>query len=108
MKICKEIPVSIFVSLLCFSSCAKKVDPDTALIRNSNNNEESASADDFNQGTDDEFSIAGNTLLALNDDLLAPRSNELDAFSDPLNTIRPFDPVYFGKHPPWPPAWLDR
>ena len=75
MKICTDIPLSILVSLLCFSSCAKKVDPDTALIRNSINNEESASADDFNQGADDEFSIAGNTLLGLNDDLLAPRSN---------------------------------
>jgi len=29
-------------------------------------------------------------------DLLAPRSQSLDAFSDPLNTIRPFEPVYFG------------
>ena len=28
--------------------------------------------------------------------LLAPRNNGLDAFSDPLNTIRPFEPVYFG------------
>ena len=96
MKICKEIPFSIIVSLLCFSSCAKKVDPDSALIRNSNTNEESASAGEFNQGTDDEFSIAGNPLLGLNDDLLAPRRNELDVFSDPLNTIRPFEPVYFG------------
>jgi outer membrane protein OmpA-like peptidoglycan-associated protein len=96
MKICKEIPFTLLVSLLCFSSCAKKVDPNSELIRNSNANEEPASADEFNQGTDDEFSIAGNTLLGSNDDLLAPRSNELDAFSDPLNTIRPFEPVYFG------------
>jgi outer membrane protein OmpA-like peptidoglycan-associated protein len=96
MKICKEIPFTLLVSLLCFSSCAKKVDPNSELIRNSNANEEPASADEFNQGTDDEFSIAGNTLLGSNDDMLAPRSNELDAFSDPLNTIRPFEPVYFG------------
>jgi outer membrane protein OmpA-like peptidoglycan-associated protein len=96
MKICKEIPFTLIVSLLCFSSCAKKVDPNSELIRNSNANEEPASADEFNQGTDDEFSIAGNTLLGSNDDLLAPRSNELDAFSDPLHTIRPFEPVYFG------------
>jgi peptidoglycan-associated lipoprotein len=35
-------------------------------------------------------------LLGVNNDLLAPRDKDLDAFNDPLNTIRPFEPVYFG------------
>ena len=50
----------------------------------------------FNQG--DEFSELGTPLRGDfgDDDLLAPRDASLEAFSDPLNTIRPFDPVLFG------------
>ena len=80
-----------------FSSCSKKIDPDTSLIRNKGSDIDSTTGvGGFNTGTGDDFSIAGDPLLGINDDLLAPRGNALDAFSDPLNTIRPFEPVYFG------------
>lgn len=88
-----SLPVLIAVF---FSSCSKKVDPDTSLIRNSGNGGTASNVEGFNSGNNDDFSLAGNPLLSSNDDLLAPRNNGLDAFSDPLNTIRPFDPVYFG------------
>ena len=87
------LPVLIAVFL---SSCSKKVDPETSLIRNSGNGGTASNAVGFNSGNNDDFSLAGNPLISSNDDLLAPRNNGLDAFSDPLNTIRPFDPIYFG------------
>lgn len=92
---------SIFAKLLAisllFSSCSKKIDPDTSLIRNNGSNSTTASEDGFNNGSQDDFSLAGESLEGTFDnDLLAPRSQSLDAFSDPLNTIRPFEPVYFG------------
>lgn len=84
-------------ALIVLSSCSKKTDPDTSLFRNSGNNLPSASADGFNSGTEDDLSLAGDPLLgSVNNDLLAPRSDALDAFSDPLNTTRPFESVYFG------------
>lgn len=84
-------------ALIVLSSCSKKADPDTSLIRNAGNNLSSASTDGFNTGTEDDLSLAGDPLLGtVNNDLLAPRSDALDAFSDPLNTIRPFESVYFG------------
>ena len=86
----------IAVFCLCFSSCSKKIEPDSSLIRNNGNEIDSDNQDDFNSQNSDEFSLAGNELINTSDDLLAPRSNALDAFSDPLNTIRPFEPVYFG------------
>jgi peptidoglycan-associated lipoprotein len=97
MKFSKETPVFLLLSILLFSSCSKKIDPDTSLIRNKGSDIDSTTGvGGFNTGTGDEFSIAGDPLLGINDDLLAPRGNALDAFSDPLNTIRPFEPVYFG------------
>ena len=88
-----SLPVLIAVF---FSSCSNKVDPDTSLIRNSGNGGTTSNVEGFNSGNNDDFSLAGKPLFSSNDDLLAPRNNGLDAFSDPLNTIRPFDPVYFG------------
>lgn len=92
---------SIFAKLLAISllflSCSKKIDPETSLIRNNGSNSTTASEDGFNNGSQDDFSLAGESLEGTFDnDLLAPRSPSLDAFSDPLNTIRPFEPVYFG------------
>ena len=97
MKFSKETSVFLLLSILLFSSCSKKIDPDTSLIRNKGSDIDSTTGvGGFNTGTGDDFSIAGDPLLGINDDLLAPRGNALDAFSDPLNTIRPFEPVYFG------------
>ena len=97
MKFSKETPAFLLLSILLFSSCSKKIDPDTSLIRNKGSDIDSTTGvGGFNTGTGDDFSIAGDPLLGINDDLLAPRGNALDAFSDPLNTIRPFEPVYFG------------
>ena len=97
MKFSKETPVFLLLSILLFSSCSKKIDPNTSLIRNKGSDIDSTTGvGGFNTGTGDDFSIAGDPLLGINDDLLAPRSNALNAFSDPLNTIRPFEPVYFG------------
>lgn len=97
MKSSKETPVFLLLFILLFSSCSKKIDPDTSLIRNKGSDIDSTTGvGGFNTGTGDDFSIAGDPLLGINDDLLAPRGNALDAFSDPLNTIRPFEPVYFG------------
>ena len=97
MKFSKETQVFLLLSILLFSSCSKKIDPDTSLIRNKGSDIDSTTGvGGFNTGTGDDFSIAGDPLLGINDDLLAPRGNALDAFSDPLNTIRPFEPVYFG------------
>ena len=97
MKFSRETPVFLLLSILLFSSCSKKIDPDTSLIRNKGSDIDSTTGvGGFNTGTGDDFSIAGDPLLGINDDLLAPRGNALDAFSDPLNTIRPFEPVYFG------------
>lgn len=97
MKSSKETPVFLLLFILLFSSCSKKIDPDTSLIRNKGSNIGSTTGvGGFNTGTGDDFSIAGDPLIGINNDLLAPRSNALDSFSDPLNTIRPFEPVYFG------------
>lgn len=92
-----SIVANLVALTLLFSSCSKKIDPETSLIRNSGPNSSSASEDGFNNGSQDDFSLAGESLEGTFDnDLLAPRSPSLDAFSDPLNTIRPFEPVYFG------------
>ena len=96
MKFYKIYPVYLLISICCFSSCSKKVDPDTALIRNSGGGLGSTNADGFNANTGDDLSLAGERLIGTNDDFLAPRNVDLDAYNDPSNTIRPFDPVYFG------------
>ena len=77
--------------------CAKKVDPETALNRGqTGSNELTDPSRGFNSGVDD-LSPTGNDLQGtLGNDLLVPRDSGLNAFSDPLNVIRPFDPVYFG------------
>ena len=87
---------SFLLFFLGFSSCSKKLEPDTTLIRNSDNSTGIDSADSLRNLPGDEFSPAGDPLIGVNSDLLAPRNKDLDAFNDPLNTIRPFDPIYFG------------
>ena len=87
---------SFLLFFLGFSSCSKKLEPETTLIRNSDNSTGIDSADSLRNLPGDEFSPAGDPLIGVNSDLLAPRNKDLDAFNDPLNTIRPFDPIYFG------------
>jgi peptidoglycan-associated lipoprotein len=84
----------IFTILL--GGCSKKSEPQTTLNRSSDGSSSSAGTAGFNQG--DEFSKLGSPLRGdLSDsDLLQPRDATLIGFSDPLNTIRPFDPVLFG------------
>jgi len=92
--------LSLLALLLLLGACAKKDGPQTTLNRegngNGNANELTSTSNGFNQG--DEFSELGTPLRGVfaDDDLLAPRDASLEAFSDPLNTIRPFDPVLFG------------
>jgi peptidoglycan-associated lipoprotein len=92
--------LSLLALLLLLGACAKKDGPQTTLNRegngNGNANELTSTSNGFNQG--DEFSELGTPLRGdfADDDLLAPRDASLEAFSDPLNTIRPFDPVLFG------------
>jgi peptidoglycan-associated lipoprotein len=84
----------IFTILL--GGCSKKSEPQTTLNRSSDGSSSSAGTAGFNPG--DEFSELGSPLRGdLSDsDLLQPRDATLIGFSDPLNTIRPFDPVLFG------------
>jgi len=86
---------------LVLGSCAKKDGPQTTLNRNSGASDvgkydPGSSTNGFNQG--DEFSALGTPLRGDfgSEGLLAPRDSALEGFSDPLNTIRPFDPVLFG------------
>ena len=87
------------ISLFLFGlGCAKKIEPETDLNRG-----QSASGDKFsnpsrgfNSGTDDVSPSGSDLQGTLGNDLLIPRDSALDAFSDPLNVIRPFEPVYFG------------
>lgn len=88
---------SLFVlSAILLGGCAKKNDPQTTLNRSSDGSSSSAGASGFNQG--DEFSELGTPLRGnlTDSDLLEPRDAALEGFSDPLNTIRPFDAVLFG------------
>ena len=88
-----------WISLFLFGlGCAKKIEPETDLNRG-----QSASGDKFsnpsrgfNSGTDDVSPSGSDLQGTLGNDLLIPRDSALDAFSDPLNVIRPFEPVYFG------------
>ena len=92
-----SIVAKMLLASLLFSSCSKKIDPETSIIRDDGQNSLTLSGDEFNKGSQNDFSLAGESLEGTFDsDLLAPRSQSLDAFSDPLNTIRPFEPVYFG------------
>ena len=76
-----------------FASCKKNTDPDSTLNRGGAGDE---NGDGFNSGADD-FAQGGDLINnPLNDDILSQRNPNLEAFSDPDNVIRPFDPVYFG------------
>ena len=76
-----------------FASCKKNTDPDSTLNRGGAGSED---GDGFNAGADD-FAQGGDLINnPLNDDILSQRNPNLEAFSDPDNVIRPFDPVYFG------------
>ena len=86
--------------ILAISSCSKKAEPESTL----NRGQEAATSEfsDPSRGpnpTDEEFSPAGTALdsnqIDFNDPL-SPRDPSLEAFSDPLNVIRPFEPVFFG------------
>lgn len=88
---------SLFVlSAILLGGCSKKNDPQTTLNRSSDGSSSAAGASGFNQG--DEFSELGAPLRGnlTDSDLLQPRDAALEGFSDPLNTIRPFDAVLFG------------
>jgi len=96
-----KFPVFIYTQILLLflvSSCSKKVDPETTLNRdgaNSGNSNEQAF--DFNDGADDLVGLGDPLRGTFNEpDPLAPRDPALSAFDDPLNVIRPFDPVFFG------------
>ena len=76
-----------------FASCKKNTDPDSTLNRGGAGGK---NGDGFNSGADD-FAQGGDLINnPLNDDILSQRNPNLEAFSDPDNVIRPFDPVYFG------------
>lgn len=88
---------SFFVlSAILFGGCSKKNEPQTTLNRSSDGSSSASTASGFNQG--DEFSELGAPLRGnfSDSDLLQPRDGALEGFSDPLNTIRPFDAVLFG------------
>ena len=80
-------------------SCSKKIDPESSLNRagSSATSEFSDPSRGFNSGEDD-FSPLGAAIPRglVGPDPLSQRNPRLEAFNDPLNVIRPFDPVYFG------------
>ena len=80
--------------LILLAGCKKDTGPDSSIHRGSKNGE--ADGDGFNQGDNDDFANGGASLDNTLDDDLEPRDPSLDAFSDPLNVIRPFEPVLFG------------
>jgi len=86
---------AIWLGLLVFSfaSCKKNTDPDSTLNRGGAGSED---GDGFNSGADDYAQGVDLINNPLNDDILSQRNPNLEAFSDPDNVIRPFDPVYFG------------
>ncbi len=99
MKLIQVILFCFFGAGFFLISCSKKLDPDSTLNRNSGDqtSELSSPSTGFNSG--DDLSPAGGELdgnLLASDELLSPRDPGLDAFGDPLNVIRPFNPVYFG------------
>ena len=75
MKYFKGFGISIFLFVFYFSSCSKKVDPDTALIRNTAGTSQTTGTGGFNSGNGDDLSLAGDPLLGTTDDLLAPRNS---------------------------------
>jgi len=90
--------VTVQIVILFFSSCAKKAQPETTLNREGDSSINSISGGNgFNDGADDLAGL-GDPLRGDfdNTDPLALRDPALSAFDDPLNVIRPFDPVFFG------------
>ena len=90
--------VTVQIVILFFSSCAKKAQPETTLNREGDSSINSNSGGNgFNDGADDLAGL-GDPLRGDfdNTDPLALRDPALSAFDDPLNVIRPFDPVFFG------------
>jgi len=90
--------VTVQIVILFLSSCAKKAQPETTLNREGDSSINSNSGENgFNEGADDLAGL-GDPLRGDfgNTDPLALRDPSLSAFDDPLNVIRPFDPVFFG------------
>ena len=90
--------VTVQIVILFLSSCAKKAQPETTLNREGDSSINSNSGENgFNEGADDLAGL-GDPLRGDFDktDPLALRDPSLSAFDDPLNVIRPFDPVFFG------------
>ena len=90
--------VTVQIVILSLSSCAKKAQPETTLNREGDSSINSNSGENgFNEGADDLAGL-GDPLRGDfdNTDPLALRDPSLSAFDDPLNVIRPFDPVFFG------------
>jgi peptidoglycan-associated lipoprotein len=90
--------VTIQIVILFFASGAKKAQPETTLNREGDSSTNSNSGENgFNDGADDLAGL-GDPLRGDfdNTDPLALRDPSLSAFDDPLNVIRPFDPVFFG------------
>ena len=88
-----KFPFSSLRSFIILGSCAKN-DPSTTLNRNE---ADSATADQNFNANEDGFSPAGSALSGnlSDEELLTSRNPGLEAFSDPLNVIRPFDPVFW-------------
>ena len=89
--------VTVQIVILFLSSCAKKAQPETTLNREGDSSINSNSGENgFNEGADDLAGL-GDPLRGDfdNTDPLALRDPSLSAFDDPLNVIRPFDPVFF-------------
>lgn len=90
--------VTVQIVILFLSSCAKKAQPETTLNREGDSSINSNSGENgFNEGADDLAGL-GDPLRGDFDNTapLALRDPSLSAFDDPLNVIRPFDPVFFG------------
>ena len=88
--------VTVQIVILFLSSCAKKAQPETTLNREGDSSINSNSGENgFNEGADDLAGL-GDPLRGDFDNTapLALRDPSLSAFDDPLNVIRPFDPVF--------------
>ncbi len=79
-------------------SCTKNVQPETTLNRDGTDSIDSVDPSlGFNDGADDIVDLGDPLRGSFSEpDPLAPRDPSLSAFDDPLNVIRPFDPVFFG------------
>ena len=64
MKFGQSLVAAILPFTLFLSSCSKKIDPDTALIRNNASDSENIGTGGFNSGGDDDFSLADGLIAA--------------------------------------------